>query len=154
MALDKLGKIVKELKRIREESTVIPSEEEDDKFLASLDLDKLDEKEKLEFILSLGLIIVRYVDMLKRQKYLFCTSNTPLIKTFNETKKKEKVKASQLKNKGIHCMKPKKVLTWDLVDNCLKTISLNNYKIVFKLLIRPEKTNVLLIDSLLTELLK
>ncbi len=109
-------------------------------------------KGDLETFLQFNLAEIEFKTLDSGYTSIICTSNTALIKILDTKKPEDKKKLVNFKSAGIQTKDLKSVLTWDLVENTYKTISLNTWQITNFISITPE--NVLILDELINKILK
>lgn len=83
---------------------------------------------------------------------IVCTSNNRFIKTYSALKKKDKEKYQHSPFNGIKTRDTTSVMTYDLEEGTLKTVSLRAWEILNFITITEE--NVLVLDQLVRDCLK
>ena len=114
------------LKTLRESNVaLLKAEELDLKKWSRLKHNKTD----FELFLQFNLAEIEFTTVDNTESSILCTSNTALIKILNTKKQKDKKELANLKSSGITTKDLRSVLTWDLIENKYKTISLNSWQI-------------------------
>lgn len=109
-------------------------------------------KSDFELFLQFNIAEVEFRSLDGKDNSIICTSNIPLIKILETKKQEDKKKLINIKNSGITSKDRQSVLTWDLVDNKYKTISLNAWQIQNFISIDPK--NILILDELINKIIK
>ena len=86
-------------------------------------------KEDLELFLNYNIAQIRFKTKDGEESEIICTSNTTLIQIISAKYEKDKKKIVKLKSKGMKTPKMGSVMSWDLIDNKPKTISLKSWAI-------------------------
>lgn len=109
-------------------------------------------KKDLELFLQFNIAEIKFRSLDGKDANIICTSNIPLMKVIETKKLEDKKKIKDIKNNGITTKDIKSVLTWDLIDNKYKTISLNAWQITNFISITPK--NILILDELINKNIK
>ena len=109
-------------------------------------------KSDLELFLQFNIAEIEFRKLDGSDDSIICTSNVALLKILETKKKEDKEKLINFRGNGINTKDIKQVLTWDLVDNKYKTISLNAWQIKNFVSITPK--NILILDELVNKLIK
>lgn len=109
-------------------------------------------KSDLELFLQFNIAEIKFRSLDGKDDSIICTSNIPLMKVLETKKPEDKKKIKDIKNNGIITKDLKSVLTWDLIDNKYKTISLNAWQITNFISITPK--NILILDELINKNIK
>lgn len=109
-------------------------------------------KSDFELFLQFNIAEVEFRTLDGKDDSIICTSNIPLIKILGTKKQEDKKKLINMNNSGIASKDRRSVLTWDLVDNKYKTISLNAWQIQNFISIDPK--NILILDELISKIIK
>lgn len=109
-------------------------------------------KSDLELFLQFNIAEIEFRTLDGKDDSIICTSNIPLMKVLETKKPEDKKKIKDIKNNGITTKDIKSVLTWDLIDNKYKTISLNAWQITNFISITPK--NILILDELINKNIK
>lgn len=109
-------------------------------------------KDDLELFLQFNIAEIQFKTMSGKDASVICTSNAALIKILQTKELKDKQKLVKYRGPGIHTKDKKSVMTWDLVSDKYKTISLSSWQIANFISINPD--NILILDELINKLLK
>lgn len=109
-------------------------------------------KNDLELFLQFNIAEIEFRKIDGSDDNIICTSNAALLKILETKKKTDKEKLINFRGSGINTKDIRSVMTWDLVDNKYKTISLNAWQIKNFISINPK--NILLLDELINKIIK
>lgn len=108
-------------------------------------------KADLELFLAFNIAEIEFKGSDGEAHSVVCTSSTPFINVFKALKAKDKAKFAKTASSGIKTNKMDSVMSWDLVDCKMKTISLKSWQI--KNFISISKDNILVLDQVIRNIL-
>lgn len=145
-------RVLSTIRFLRSKEKLLPSEEAD---LATVKSKKIPyTKDGLQTLLANSIMLIEYQKADYTRDWILCTSHTAIIKIFNMKKESDMQKVTNFSSDGISCKEDDRVLTWDLIDNKLKTVLVRSWEMKMVILVKPDKENVFAIDRILKTLLK